>query len=89
MQAQRLAATRQVNPRAYAKYLLGQEAAHAAAISSATRAMALDADLGDAYFARGVARLHDRWEFEAAYADFAAAESRLYLWIRRGPARGI
>jgi serine/threonine-protein kinase len=125
-QAQRLSAARQVNPRAYTQYLLGQEAAalrtadgfrrsltylrrsldidstyapawaalaitntyaliyqtaprdSAAAVGmgAANRAIALDAELGDAYFARGVIRLHDRWDFSGAYADFDAAESR-------------
>ena len=125
-QAQRLTAARQVNPRAYAQYLLGQEAAalrtadgfrrsviylrrsldidstyapawatlaitntyaliyqttsrdsaYAMAMQAATRAIALDAELGDAYYARGVARLHDQWDFAGAYADFVAAESR-------------
>ncbi len=125
-QAQRLTAARQVNPRAYAQYLLGQEAAalrtadgfrrsvmhlrrsldidstyapawatlaitntyaliyqttsrdsaYAMAMQAATRAIALDAELGDAYYARGVARLHDQWDFAGAYADFEAAGSR-------------
>jgi TolB-like protein len=125
-QAQRLSAARQVNPRAYTQYLLGQEAAalrtadgfrrslvhlrrsldidssyapawaalaitnayaliyqtaprdstSAEAMRAANRAIALDSELGDAYFARGTVRLHDRWDFSGAYADFAAAESR-------------
>jgi eukaryotic-like serine/threonine-protein kinase len=124
-QAQRLVATRQVNPRAYAQYLLGQEAAalrtadgfqrsvvhlrrsleidstyapawatlaitntyaliyqttprdsaYTMAMRAADRAIALDPNLGDAYFARGVARLHDRWDFTGAYADLDRAES--------------
>ena len=125
-QAQRLTAARQVNPRAYTQYLLGQEAAalrtadgfrrslvflrrsleldstyapawatlaitnayaliyqtapresaSAMAMRAANRAIALDPQVGDAYFARGVVRLHDQWDFSGAYADFAAAESR-------------
>jgi len=125
-QAQRLAAARQVNPRAYTQYLLGQESAAlrtadgfqrslvnlrrsleidstyapawaalaitnayaliyqtaprdsaaAMAMRAANRAIALDPEVGDAYFARGVVRLHDRWDFSGAYADFDAAESR-------------
>jgi TolB-like protein len=124
-QQQRLAAARQVNPRAYAQYLLGQEAAslrtadgfrrslayirrsleidstyapawatlaitnsyaliyqtaprdsaYTAAISAANRAIALDDQQGDAWFARGVARLHSEWDFAGGYADFDAAES--------------
>ena len=125
-QAQRLAAARQVDPRAYAQYLLGQEAAalrtadgfrrsvvhlrrsleidstyapawatlaitntyaliyqttprdsaYATVMRAASRAIELDPSLGDAWFARGAARLHDRWEFAAAYADFDAAAAR-------------
>ncbi len=125
-QQQRLAAARQVNPRAYAQYLLGQEAAalrtadgfkrsvvyirrsldidptyapawatlaitnsyaliyqtaprdsaFAAAMDAANRAIALDDNQGDAYFARGIARLHNEWDFVGGYADFDAAESR-------------
>ncbi|MEO6526935.1 MAG: protein kinase [Gemmatimonadaceae bacterium] len=125
-QSRLLSAARQVNPRAYTQYLLGQEAAglrtadgfrrslvhlrrsldidssyapawatlaitntyaliyqtaprdsaSTEAMRAANRAIALDADLGDAYFARGVARLHDQWDFSGAYADFHAAESR-------------
>ena len=125
-QAHRLSAARQVNPRAYTQYLLGQEAtalrtadgfqhslvflrrsleidstyapawaalsianayaliyqtarrdsAAAMALRAANRAIALDSDLGDAYFARGVVRLHDQWDFSGAYADFDAAELR-------------
>ncbi|MBY0491853.1 MAG: protein kinase [Gemmatimonadaceae bacterium] len=125
-QTRRLAAARQVDPRAYAQYLLGQEAAalrtadglrkavdhlsrslamdstyapawaglaiaHAYALiyqtaprdsayrttmRAADRALTLDPDLGDAFYARGVARLHDRWEFADAFADFAAADAR-------------
>jgi eukaryotic-like serine/threonine-protein kinase len=125
-QKQRLSAARQVNPRAYTQYLLGQEAAAlrtadgfkrslvflrrsleidstyapawaalaitnayaliyqtapresstSLAMRAANRAIALDAQAGDAYFARGVVRLHDRWDFPGAYADFDAAETR-------------
>ncbi|PYP77118.1 MAG: hypothetical protein DMD35_16485 [Gemmatimonadetes bacterium] len=125
-QRQRLSAARQVNPRAYAQYLLGQEAAalrtadgfrrsvvylrrsleidstyapawaalaitnayaliyqtarrdstSSMAMRAANRAIALDPDVGDAYFARGVVRLHDKWDFSGAYADFDVAESR-------------
>ncbi|HYW30506.1 MAG TPA: serine/threonine-protein kinase [Gemmatimonas sp.] len=125
-QTQRLAAARQVNPRAYAQYLLGQEAAalrtadgftrsvmylnrslaidstyapawatlaitnayaliyqttprdtaYAMAMRAADRAIALDPSLGDAWYARGVARLHDRWDFTGAYADFDSADVR-------------
>lgn len=125
-QTKRLAATRQVDPRAYAQYLLGQEGAalrtaeglaravdhigrslaidstyapawatlaiaHAYALiyqtaprdsayrttmRAADRALALDPDLGDAWYARGVARLHDRWDFKGAYADFDSADAR-------------
>jgi serine/threonine-protein kinase len=125
-QTQRLAATRQADPRAYAQYLLGQEAAalrtadglrraidhlgrslridstyapawaalaiaHAYALiyqtaprdsaygttmRAADRAIALDPSLGDAWFARGVARLHERWDFAGAYADFDSADAR-------------
>ena len=125
-QVQRLSTARQVNPRAYTQYLLGQESAAlrtaagfqrslvflrrsleidstyapawaalaitnayaliyqtaprdsaaAMAMRAANRAIALDPDVGDAYFARGAVRLHDRWDFSGAYADFAAAESR-------------
>jgi serine/threonine-protein kinase len=125
-QAQRFSATRQVNPRAYTQFLLGQEAASlrtadgferslaflrrsleidstyapawaalaitnayaliyqtaprdsaaATAMGAANRAIALDPQVGDAYFARGVVRLHDRWDFAGAHADFDAAESR-------------
>jgi serine/threonine-protein kinase len=124
-QAKRLTAARQVTPRAYAQYLLGQEAAalrtadgfsrsmvhlrrsleidstyapawaalaithayaliyqtaprdssYALAMRGADRAIALDSALGDAYFARGVARLHDRWDFIGGYADFDKAEA--------------
>jgi serine/threonine-protein kinase len=126
VQSKRLAATRQVNPKAYAQYLLGQEAAalrtteglrgaidhlgrslaidstyapawatlaiaHAYALiyqtaprdsayrttmRAADRALALDRDLGDAWYARGVARLHDRWDFAGAFADFDSADAR-------------
>lgn len=125
-QSQRLAATRQVNPKAYAQYLLGQEAAalrtadglrravdhlsrslaidstyapawatlaiaHAYALiyqtaprdsayrttmRAADRALALDPSLGDAWYARGVARLHDRWDFVGGFADFDSADVR-------------
>ena len=125
-QAKRLTASRQVTPRAYAQYLLGQEAAalrtadgfqrsvvhlrrsleidstyapawaalaithtyaliyqtaprdsaFSMAMQAADRAIGLDSTLGDAYFARGVARLHDRWDFGGGYADFDKAESR-------------
>lgn len=125
-QTKRLAATRQVDPRAYAQYLLGQEGAalrtaeglaravdhigrslaidstyapawatlaiaHAYALiyqtaprdsayrttmRAADRALALDPDLGDAWYTRAVARLHDRWDFKGAYADFDSADAR-------------
>jgi serine/threonine-protein kinase len=125
-QQQRLAAARQVNPRAYAQYLLGQEAAalrtadgfkrsveyirrslaidstyapawatlaitnayaliyqtaprdlaYNAAMHAANRAIALDDSQGDAYLARGIARLHNAWDFVGGYADFDTAESR-------------
>ncbi len=125
-QEQRLATARQVNPRAYAQYLLGQEAAalrtadgfrrsvthlkrsldidstyapawatlaitntyaliyqtaprdsaYTAAMQAASRAIALDDQQGDAYFARGVARLHSEWDFDGGYADFDSAEAR-------------
>jgi serine/threonine-protein kinase len=125
-QQQRLAAARSVNPRAYAQYLLAQEAAalrtadgfhrsvaylrrsltidstyapawatlaitatyaliyqttprdsaYRLAISAADRAIALDDAQGDAYFARGVARIHNEWDFPGGYADLEAAQSR-------------
>jgi len=125
-QAKRLTTARQVTPRAYAQFLLGQEAAalrtadgfqrsvvhlrrsleidstyapawaalaithtyaliyqtaprdsaYAMARHAADRSIALDPSLGDAYYARGVARLHDRWDFGGGYADFTTAESR-------------
>jgi eukaryotic-like serine/threonine-protein kinase len=133
-QAQRFSAARQVNPRAYTQYLLGQEAASlrtadgfarslvflrrsleidstyapawaalaitnayaliyqtaprdsssATAMRAANRAIALDPQVGDAYFARGVVRLHDRWDFTGAYADFDAAQSRPGSSLGRG-----
>jgi tetratricopeptide (TPR) repeat protein len=43
---------------------------------AANRAIVLDSQAGDAYFARGVVRLHDRWDFSGAYADFDTAETR-------------
>jgi serine/threonine-protein kinase len=125
-QQQRLAPARAVNPRAYAQYLLGQEAAalrtadgfkrsvayarrsleidstyapawatlaitgtyaliyqtaprdsaYRLAISAADKAIALDDTQGDAYFARGVARIHNEWDFGGGYADLDSAESR-------------
>ncbi|HUQ80978.1 MAG TPA: serine/threonine-protein kinase [Gemmatimonadaceae bacterium] len=125
-QQQRLAAARSVNPRAYAQYLLAQEAAalrtadgfqrsvaylrrsldidstyapawatlaitatyaliyqtaprdsaYRLAISAADKAIALDDAQGDAYFARGVARIHNEWDFPGGYADLDAAKSR-------------
>ncbi|MEO7520936.1 MAG: serine/threonine-protein kinase, partial [Gemmatimonas sp.] len=125
-QQQRLGAARQVNPRAYAQFLLAQEAAalrtadgfrrslayikrsleidstyapawaalaitnsyaliyqtaprdsaYAGALHAANRAIALDDQQGDAYFARGVARLHSEWDFAGGYADFDSAASR-------------
>ena len=123
-QAQRLAATRSVEPRAYAQYLLGQEQANlrtpagftksfehfgrslaidstfapawaAMAMSSAyaliyqtaprdsaralleksaARAMALDDELGDSYFALATLRVHLDWDF--AEGDRLFAEGR-------------
>ena len=125
-QQQRLAATRSVNPRAYAQYLLAQEAAalrtadgfkrsvaylrrslaidstyapawatlaitgtyaliyqtaprdsaYTLSMQSANKAIALDDTYGDAYFARGVARIHNDWDFAGGYADLDAAQSR-------------
>lgn len=125
-QQQRLTATRPVNPRAYAQYLLGQEAAalrtadgfqrsvgyirrslaidstyapawatlsitstyaliyqtaprdsaFALAMSSANRAIAVDGSYGDAYYARGVARIHNEWDFSGGYADLDSAQAR-------------
>ena len=120
-----LSTARQVDPRAYAEFLLGQEAASlrtaegfqrsvthlhrslaidstyapawatlaitnayaliyqttsrdsafANAMRAADRAIALDPRQGDAYYARGMVRLHNAWEFGPAYADFAHADS--------------
>jgi TolB-like protein/tRNA A-37 threonylcarbamoyl transferase component Bud32 len=125
-QRQRLAAGRSVNPRAYAQYLLAQEAAalrtaygfrrsvsylhrsleidstyapawatlaitatyaliyqtvprdsaYLLAISASNRAISLDDAVGDAYFARGVARIHNDWDFPNGYADLDSAKSR-------------
>jgi serine/threonine-protein kinase len=125
-QQQRLAAGRSVNPRAYAQYLLAQEAAalrtadgfrrsvtylrrsleidstyapawatlaitatyaliyqtvprdsaYRLAVSAANKAISLDGAAGDAYFARGVARIHNEWDFPSGYADLDSAKSR-------------
>ena len=56
----------------------------------ATRAIALDPQLGDAYLARGVARLHIDWDFPRASEDFQRGLARqtstlargLYMWTR-------
>src|SRR5262249_3765610 len=45
------------------------------AMRAADRAIALDPRQGDAYYARGMVRLHNAWEFGPAYADFAHGDS--------------
>ena len=139
-QTRSLSSARQVNPKAYAQYLLGSEQANlrtpesfpralaylrrailldstfapsyasyamanaygllyaltptdsgrAAVEWGASKAIALDPKLGDAYIARGVARLHIDWDFARAEDDFARGLARqpsilargLYMWTR-------
>jgi serine/threonine-protein kinase len=50
----------------------------------ATRAMALDSTLGDAWLARGVARAHVDWDFAGADADFAAGLKRPHTRLAEG-----